>query len=1611
MRALKEVQNGFYIDIGAHHPVIDSVSFAFYLDGWRGIHVEPNHAFASLLREYRPDEQIIEAACTAATEQISFFVIGDTGLSTGVREHALKHLSSGYEITETRVQVTSLDQILALSHGKDVHWLKIDVEGMEADVLESWGDCRVRPWICIIESTLPNSPEENNQLWEKYLTAKEYSCVYFDGLNRYFLHKSKVHLAIHFGPGPNVFDHFSLSETSPFVREVAEAQQASLRAQIERGKTELATLASQNAQRELRQKSFAEAQKRTLSKILQELQIELAHLKVQLADAHASKEETARRALQLEEQVRIQDEQTASFLRRAHEAELRGADLENEINSLKNQLNDAQQTMTNSSEQIHHMAHQMQIKEQEANSLFTRMKEIELRSKLQEEEIQSLKSQLLDTIARLSSAREVAVKADKEIIELKASILTQRAEPSLPSIFTTRIANSLVALFRGVKSGVEFLQSAARKGELTTDTPLAALSTPRSVLDPLKVAVIAPVSPSGISGGAERFYRGLARAVEQIGCKVDLIQEVFDESSFESIQAGYRNFEAMDLSVYDLVISTKAPSFCITHPNHVLYLVHTIRVFYDMFDQTFSKPDPTLLDCRAWIQAKDTEAISRIERRFTIGKEVSERLLHYNGIHAEVLHPALELTNPRVTPIGDYIFLPGRLHRWKRVYLAIAAVKQSKLPIKLRIAGSGEDEQELRELSEGDDRIVFEGHVTDERLKELYEGALSVVFCPVREDYGYVTLEAFAHGKPVITCTDSGETLQFVIDGVTGLVVNPEVDDLQIALERLWFDRHAAKEMGARGAKIVDGLRWDSIASKLVRPPGRVAASLLMNSNQERIRVAVLDMQPITPPIGGGRLRLLGLYHDLGDDFDVRYVGAYDWRGESIRRKFINPTLKETVLPLTEEHYAAADAAKAKASNKVVIDQLFADQAHLSPHFVAEAIETSKWADVVVFSHPWVFPLVPSSVLDKKLVVYDAQNMEYDLRRSLLDQSNPFEATVIDRVEAAERELGARANLVLACSPEDAERFEQHYGWDPSSIEQVPNGTFISEFQPFDPLVKASARGRLGIKDNEVIALFIGSDYGPNIEAAAEILNRLSPGCPEITFVIAGGVCSSLPDKVPRNIRATGYLTDEQRRDWLLAADVALNPMLSGSGTNIKMLEFGAASLPIVSTRIGARGIVHASSFGITICSVEEMTDEIRRLASSTELRASEGAEARHLVETRFSWEQLSRNLGTTLISDFSKFKSLDAGLRLDNRARVVHFCTVGQKCGIGEYSAHFMKALEAKEVTNIVFTCRTPTLVPNTSAFPEKSGIAWFHDNVRYQATTLSEDIEALVKYASADYAIVQHHPAFLPSHELLRLVAMFKSSKTRVAVVLHSQDPGNKELIRDLNAESVPVYSHKRRDIAEAQRSGLDLRHIPLPVPDFNFGGKERAHRNLLAPEIVMNGFLRAHKGVDQLVRAFSIVLRQLPDARLTLLCPLYPSEDSVAALEQINELIEQHGIGGSVTLDTDYKGIDEVLCRLSQATLAVYPYAKSSEGGSAAASDAIAVGLPVIVSESRIFDDIRHVALTSSTEPVELAGSILELLGSVSLIQSYAKRSRSYAARNSWQNVIQVIFAGLQ
>jgi len=212
-RALGHVPDGFYIDIGACDPVELSVTKAFYDRGWRGINIEPNPEYLEKLKRDRPGDTNIGYAVAERDGEADLFVVEGTGLSTLDSGIAQGHRDRAFEQQQVRTPVRTLGRIWreTVPPARTVHFLKIDVEGLESAVIAGgdWHD--QRPWIVVVEATVPMSQEQNHETWEPTLLEAGYLFAWFDGINRFYVAQERSDLLAAFEAPPNFFDGMKLA--------------------------------------------------------------------------------------------------------------------------------------------------------------------------------------------------------------------------------------------------------------------------------------------------------------------------------------------------------------------------------------------------------------------------------------------------------------------------------------------------------------------------------------------------------------------------------------------------------------------------------------------------------------------------------------------------------------------------------------------------------------------------------------------------------------------------------------------------------------------------------------------------------------------------------------------------------------------------------------------------------------------------------------------------------------------------------------------------------------------------------------------------------------------------------------------------------------------------------------------------------------------------------------------------------------------------------------------------------------------------------------------------------------------------------------------------------
>jgi glycosyltransferase involved in cell wall biosynthesis len=330
-------------------------------------------------------------------------------------------------------------------------------------------------------------------------------------------------------------------------------------------------------------------------------------------------------------------------------------------------------------------------------------------------------------------------------------------------------------------------------------------------------------TPAGVEGGHLTIARALVEAARESGHDARLVLTP-DYGFGRQTRSYWANFRT-DVRHYDQVITLRHPSYAVRHRRHVCWLNHTMREYYDQwpeFAASISRKNRVKEGVRRLLtHAVDRHLLTRhVTRVVAQSRTIQRRLADDFGVDAKVVYPPPPQRPYRTDEYGDFVFAVSRLMPMKRLDLVLRALAEPRARgVRAVIAGDGERRGDLEDLAAALgvlDRVRFLGRIDDRTLLDHLARCRAVCFTPKREDYGFVTVEAFASAKPVITCHDSGGPAEIVVDGETGLVCDAAPSAVADALARLTDDRPLAERLGANAARHAASMRWDAVVRQLV---------------------------------------------------------------------------------------------------------------------------------------------------------------------------------------------------------------------------------------------------------------------------------------------------------------------------------------------------------------------------------------------------------------------------------------------------------------------------------------------------------------------------------------------------------------------------------------------------------------------------------------------------------------------------------------------------------------------------------------------------------------------------------------------------------------------------
>ncbi|MBM3296651.1 MAG: glycosyltransferase family 4 protein [Candidatus Aminicenantes bacterium] len=348
----------------------------------------------------------------------------------------------------------------------------------------------------------------------------------------------------------------------------------------------------------------------------------------------------------------------------------------------------------------------------------------------------------------------------------------------------------------------------------------------------MRIAVVTSDVPF-VEGGHLTIARATVRALKDCGHEADLVTT--PQNRFGRQFRAYLATRLTDVGLdglgrkIDQVISFRFPSYAVRHERHACWLNHRLREYYDLWPMLKSRLGPRGLvkeSLRRWlIHRLDNRLLRRnVTKLFAQSKTIQDRLRRWGRIPSEVLYPPPPQRKYRTDGYEPVIFAVSRLQYLKRLDLLVEAmglVRDKRL--RAVIIGEGPEKESLSRLIRErglERRVSLLGAAEEEAVLRAYASCRAVFFCPRQEDYGLVTVEAFASRKAVITATDSGGPAEIVRDGQTGFVVPPRPEAVAAKLDLLASDRRRAEAMGERAFRQVSGMTWERAVKTLLGSSG-----------------------------------------------------------------------------------------------------------------------------------------------------------------------------------------------------------------------------------------------------------------------------------------------------------------------------------------------------------------------------------------------------------------------------------------------------------------------------------------------------------------------------------------------------------------------------------------------------------------------------------------------------------------------------------------------------------------------------------------------------------------------------------------------------------------------
>lgn len=382
-------------------------------------------------------------------------------------------------------------------------------------------------------------------------------------------------------------------------------------------------------------------------------------------------------------------------------------------------------------------------------------------------------------------------------------------------------------------------------------------------------------------------------------------------------------------------------------------------------------------------------------------------------------------------------------------------------------------------------------------------------------------------------------------------------------------------------------------------------------------KILVLNHFPtVTPPSSGGTLRYFYLYHELSRYYDITLLSQGTGHKSGLFQ--FSSTFREYKVgpdPKWSKHRSSYEFS--------LIEQM--ERSRQMTYYKEYFEKLYPDNDIIVHESPFLLEVDSYLGEDDKMRIYNSHNHEYVLAN--LVWKNEHARKFLPIVFKQEKKLVEYADLVFATSEMERESFISMYGKNPMQVKIAPNGIYPNTWR--------KSTKQLNTKPK---AIFIGSEFPPNIEAVHFIIHQLADQFANIEFMIAGGCGNSFSHHKKPNVQVTGRISHKQKLTLFASANMAINPIFTGAGVNLKTLEFLSAGIPLFSTTFGVRGLDLIDFKHYIPADKDNFAAVLNQYCAEDELLEEIASNGQKYINEHYSWRTIARGI----YDEIEKFKPLD---------------------------------------------------------------------------------------------------------------------------------------------------------------------------------------------------------------------------------------------------------------------------------------------------------------------------------------------------------------------------------